>query len=257
MELIKPVVRVGNSAGVILPKEWLNGKARVELIAKPLNIKNEVFQILADYLDDIEGIYLVGSYARGEETEKSDIDILVITSGLNKKIESGRYEIMLISKIKVEEALKNNVLPILPMLKEAKPRLNGHLIEYYKKTKLIPKNLRWHIESVKSILNVNLEEIKRDKGKGKTGDAVCYSLVLRLREIYIVDCLIKGKMWSTKELLNIIKKVSGSLNAYEGYLRVKNNLAVKDKLLIEEAEKLYQYIYSKIKEQENWLQKRK
>ena len=32
MKLIKQIVKVGNSAGVILPKEWYGGKARVEFI---------------------------------------------------------------------------------------------------------------------------------------------------------------------------------------------------------------------------------
>ena len=78
-ELIKPVIRVGNSAGILVPKAWINGKAKVELISRPVNIKKDIIEILEDYLEDILGIYLVGSYARKEETEKSDIDILAIT----------------------------------------------------------------------------------------------------------------------------------------------------------------------------------
>ena len=38
-ELIKPIVRMGNSACVLLPKAWVDGKARVELIEKPIDIK--------------------------------------------------------------------------------------------------------------------------------------------------------------------------------------------------------------------------
>ena len=70
MELVRPIVRVGNSAGVILPREWLNGKAKIELIARPLDIKKEVFEILEDYFQDIIGIYLVGSYARNEQNDE-------------------------------------------------------------------------------------------------------------------------------------------------------------------------------------------
>ena len=44
MELIKPIIRVGNSAGVILPKEWLNGEAKIRLISKPKNIEKFVLQ---------------------------------------------------------------------------------------------------------------------------------------------------------------------------------------------------------------------
>ena len=252
-ELIKPIVRVGNSAGVLLPKNWINGKARIELIEKPIDIKKDVLEILDPYLQNIEGIYLIGSYAREEQTKKSDVDILVITNKINKKIKKGKYEIILISKEKVESALEKNILPILPMLKEAKPLVNSSLIEKYKKTQLTKKNLKSHIELTKSALGINREFINLDEEmESNSGDSVAYSLILRLRETYIVDCLIKNKIPIKKELLNLIKKVSGSLKAYEGYLRVKNNEKDKNELPIEESIKLYDYLIKKIKEQEKW-----
>src|SRR3989344_8018928 len=187
-ELIKPIVRVGNSAGVLLPKNWINGKARIELIEKPIDIKKDVLEILDPYLQNIEGIYLIGSYAREEQTKKSDVDILVITNKINKKIKKGKYEIILISKEKVESALEKNILPILPMLKEAKPLVNSSLIEKYKKTQLTKRNLKPHIELTKSALGINREFINFDEEmESNSGDSVAYSLILRLREMYIVD----------------------------------------------------------------------
>src|SRR3989338_11049278 len=133
-ELIKPIVRVGNSAGVLLPKNWINGKARIELIEKPIDIKKDILEILDPYLQNIEGIYLIGSYARGEQTKESDVDVLVITNKINKKIKRGKYELILISKENVESALEKNILPILPLLKEAKPIINSILIKKYRET---------------------------------------------------------------------------------------------------------------------------
>jgi predicted nucleotidyltransferase len=257
MELIRPIVRVGNSAGVILPKEWLNGKAKVELIAKPLDIKKDVFDILEKYFQEIEGIYLVGSYSRNEETEKSDVDVLVITNKTNMNIIRGKYNLILITGENIKKTLKNNIFPLLPMIKEAKPYLNGNLLDEYKKTKLTYNNLKWHIETTKTILNVNKEQINIDGGSGKISDSVSYSLILRLRQEYILDCLINNKLWSNKEFLNLIKDISGSLSAYEGYLRIKNNLSSKKELPAEEALKLHDYVNSKIMKQEKWLQKRK
>ena len=257
-ELIKPIIKLGNSAGVILPKMWLNGKARIELLEKPLDIKRDIFEILWPYFDDIQGVYLVGSYARVEQTKNSDIDVLVITRTINKRVDKGKYNLILITKESVEDSLKNNILPILPMLKEVKSLLNSQLIEHYKSTKLTPKNLKFHIETTKSAMQINETAIKLDKNSSLyTSDASAYSLILRLREAYIVDCLIKGKKWSNKELILLIKKIVGSLKAYNGYLRVKNNKRTKEDLTILEAEKLQSYIIKKIKEQEKWLQKRK
>jgi len=75
---------------------------------------------------------------------------------------------------------------------------------------------------------------------------------LRLRGTYIVDCLIKNKIPTKKELLNLIKKISGSLKAYEGYSRVKNNEKEKNELPTEESARLYNYLIKKINEQEKW-----
>lgn len=257
-ELIKPIIGLGNSAGVVLPKEWYGGKARIELIEKPFNIQKETLEILQQYLYDIQGIYLVGSYARGEQTEKSDIDVLVITNKTNKQFEQGKYNFLLISKKEMENSLKNNILPILPMLREAKVLLNENLILNYKKTLLTKKNLRWHFETTKSAMKMNKAAIELDKECiSNTGDATVYSLILRLRSVYIVDCLRKNKKWSTKEFVILIKKVAGSLHAYEGYLRVKSDKKMREELLIKESEKLYNYILKRIKEQEKWLAKRK
>lgn len=257
-ELIKPIVKLGNSACVLLPRAWIDGKARIELIEKPLDIKKDIFEILSPYLEDILGIYLIGSYAREEQTKKSDIDVLVITNKTDKRIEKGKYEIMLVSKKLVEEKMKKNIFPLLPMMIEAKPLLNSSLIEQYKDTKLTKKNLKWHIDTTKSAMNVVKEFINlaEDIDK-KVVDAASYSLVLRLRTIYIINCLRKGKLWNKKEFLNLIKKISGSLIVYERYLDSKHNNSKEYKLPIEEAKKLMDYNNKEIREIEKWLKKGK
>ena len=255
-EIIRPIVKVGNSSGVVLPKNWYGGKAKIELVEKPLNIKKDLLEILEGYLAKVLGVYLSGSYARGEEKESSDVDVLVITSDLNKVIKKGKYYIILISKKILENTLKKNVLPLRPMVKEAKTILNESLIREYKGTLLTKRNLKFHLETTKSALEINKSLVLLDKEKNlNSSDGVSYSLVLRLRGVYIVDCLIKNKMWSTKELKNLIKKVSGSSEAYSGYLRVKNDEKNQENLKTEEAEKIINYVSKKINEQEKWLRK--
>ena len=257
-ELIKSIIKVGNSAGVILPKNWVNGKARVELIVKPLNIERDILEILEPYLKDIIGIYLVGSYARGEQTERSDVDVLVITNKKTGRIKEGKYDILLITEDSISKAIENNALPIIPMLKEANALLNSKLIEKYKNTELNKKNLRLYIELGKSILRVNKASIGIDKQwPSNCGDAVAYSLVLRLRSAYIIDCIKKKKKWGNPGLLSLIKGICGSLEAYEGYLRIKNDERAKETLPIEEAEKLYDYVLKKIKEHEEWVKRKR
>ncbi len=246
-ELIKNIIKVGNSAGVLLPKQWLNGKAKVELIEKPMNIKREVLEILYPYLDDILGIYLTGSYARGEQSKESDIDILVITEKENRKINEGKYEVILISKKNLERILKKNILPLLPMLKEAKSILNSSLIGKYKKLKINNSNTKWHIDTTKSILKMNKDLIDTyDELGNKIPDGVVYSLVLRLREVYIVRCLKEGKIPTIKGLKQIIKNLTGSLKPYEAYIRIKKGKKEQEIVSVETTIKIYEYLKKEI-----------
>src|SRR3990167_8964570 len=111
MELIKRTIKVGNSAGVLLPKKWLN--SQVKVVLSPLNIEKDVLDILMEekLLNEILGVYLIGSYSRGEQTIESDIDILVITDNLEKRIKKERYDLLLIAKKTLEEQLERNNTP--------------------------------------------------------------------------------------------------------------------------------------------------
>jgi len=258
MEIIKTAVKVGNSAGVLLPKKWLN--SQVKVVLEPLNIEGDILNILKEegILKNILGIYLVGSYAREEQTIDSDVDILVVTDRINKRIKREKYEIICISKEELENQLKENILPILPMIKESIVIINQDLIKNYLSTRLTKKNLGWHIETTKSAMKVVEKGIEVSKEmEKKVGDGFAYSLILRLRTLYIINCIRKKRMWSKKEFLKLVKNISGSLNAYERYLSSKNKNTLDYKLQIREAERLMKYINNKTKEIERWLKEKK
>lgn len=255
--LIKSVIRVGNSSGVLVPKEWMNGSAKVELIVKPINIKKDILEILSPHLEDIIGIYLTGSYARGEQTKESDIDVLVVTNNLSKRIKINRYEILLIPKKEIDIALKNNALPLIPMLMEAKVIINEDYLKSIENQKISKRNIKWNMDMIKSALKIDkkLIELKRDYSE-YVGDAVSYSLILNLRSLYIIECIKKRQRWNNKGFLSLIKKISGSLEAYQGYLRVKNDEKTKESFSIKEAEKLLNYAYKKLIEQEKCIKRK-
>ncbi|MFH1249037.1 MAG: DUF2080 family transposase-associated protein [archaeon] len=249
MEIIKTAIKVGNSAGVLLPKAWLNSS--VKIILEPLNIEKEILEIISaeNILKNTLGVYITGSYSRNEETIESDIDILVITSDLNKRIKHGKYEIICISEKEVERQLNENALPILPMILEAKAVINEDLIKRYSQAKLDKKNLKWHINTTKSAMNVVKASIKLSKEmKTMENDSTAYSLILRLRTLYIIDCIRKNKMWGKKEFLKLIKIISGSLVAYERYTLSKNKNTRSNLLPVEDAERLMDYINEKVEE---------
>jgi len=93
---IKTTVKAGNSSAVILPRSWLDKDVRVELVKKTYEtMLLDVINISKRYIDlkEIIGVYLVGSYARKEEDENSDIDILIQFKGRKSLFDLSKLEL--------------------------------------------------------------------------------------------------------------------------------------------------------------------
>jgi len=251
---IKKTIKAGNSSAVILPRAWLNKEVRVELVKKtPEIILSDVLEILKEHLPlkSIIGVYLVGSYARGEEDENSDIDVLIITDNVSKEmISEGIYNLLIVSYQLFYQKLNKNLFPVGQMIKEAKPLINGDYIDGLE-VGVTKKNVKWYLDTTKEKLKIikeyidNAKKIK-DKTRGKNKkclpDKIAYTLILRIRTLEIIKNLIQNKNYSKREFIKLIKKISNGNNAYERYLASKNDLKEENKLMIDEAEKLYEYL---------------
>ena len=249
---IKKAIKAGNSSAVILPRAWLNKQVRVELIKKTNDIiLTEVIEILKKHipLNSIIGIYLTGSYARGEEEKESDIDVLIITDNLDKEmIQEGVYNLLIVSHQLLIQKLNQDLLPIGQMLKEAKPLLNSDYIRDLE-IRVTKKNVKWYLESTEEKLDILKKYIEDalTKKKKHLEDRIAYTVVLRIRTLEIIRRLIQSKKYSKKEFLRLIKRISNGANAYERYLVIKNDLKDESKLKIDEAQKLYNYLKQDLK----------
>ena len=255
---IKKAIKAGNSSAVILPRAWLNKEVRVELIKKtPETILKEVIEILKENisLESIIGIYLVGSYARQEENENSDIDILVITDDIDKEvIEKGIYNVLIVSYQLLHQKLEQDLFPIGQMLKEAKSLLNSNYIKDLD-IKVTKKNVKWYLDTTKEKLDIIKEYIDDAKKENRNHirDRIAYTLVLRIRTLEIIKKLIQNKNYSNRKFVGLINKVSAGTNAYEGYLTVKNNLKERNRVTIGETEKLYEYLKRDLAKAKNMI----
>lgn len=244
---IKKAIKAGNSSAVILPRAWLNKEVRIELVKKtPERILYDVLEILKKNINlaSVIGIYLVGSYARGEEDENSDIDVLIITRGVDKEmITEGIYNLLIISSELLHQKLNQDLFPIGQMLKEAMPLLNSHYLELIE-TKVTKKNVKWYLDTTEQKLEIIQKYIDDAKSKNKKylRDKIAYTLILRIRTLEIIKKLIKNKDYSNKDFVRMIKKISNGKNAYERYLAVKNNSKEMQGISIEETERLYNYL---------------
>jgi predicted nucleotidyltransferase len=246
-EIIKNVASWGNGAGILLPKEWIGNQVKVILIDRTLEIKREVLNILEPYLEDILGIYLVGSYARGEQDSKSDIDILAISNKTKKEIKSGKYNV----SISIFESLKKTAIIqpelILPRIKEAKVILNPILLKEIDK-KISKSSFKEFYEGSKRMLKVSKEFIEIDKEGGSEleSHAVIYSLMLRLRGLFLIKCLISDEKYSKKSfekwILSCVDKKEFDI-CYEIYRLEKDEKPSKMiRISIETAKKIFYFL---------------
>lgn len=227
-----------------MPIEWNGKKVAVRLIEK--SITQTVLEILDEkgLLKSTLGIFLAGSYARGEENEKSDIDILVITENISKQLKVGNYEITFIPKDKLYRLLKKS-LYLNALIREAKAILNNELLQQYKKEASF-LSIKSHLREIKSISKIHEDSISIDEGLGeKISDGIIYSLVLRLRELYLIECMKNNEISSNSKFIHLLGKISCT-KCYESYLRVKNDLKPRVVIPVREARSLISEIKKRI-----------
>ena len=190
MEIIKKTRKLGNSAGVLLPKHWLGYEVKVTVVKKPRNIRKEALKYLESYLYDILGIFLCGSYARKEEDLKSDINILAISSSINKQITIDKYTILIIPLKKIKLSLPASV-PFYMMLKESKPLLNRLLLHDLRKIKLTKQAVEKYSLNIKK----SLSHLKQPDETTPQEN-----IINIIKEIYILNCIINNKNYKKRDI---------------------------------------------------------
>ncbi|MFH1052815.1 MAG: DUF2080 family transposase-associated protein [Candidatus Woesearchaeota archaeon] len=206
MQIEKIVQKGGNSGHIYLPKDTVGKKVAVILIEKSLeDIKNEVIDILKPYLNDIKGVYIVGSYARNEQKPDSDIDILVVANSKIKiQDKISQYEIISASIEQIKNTLRNNAVLLLPMIKEAVPIINEDLIEKYKYYRLNKENTKWYIETTETSLGL-AKDWMMEEDKYSLPNIV-YPLITRLKGLLLVQALMNNKKPANAELFHLIER---------------------------------------------------
>ncbi len=249
-QVIRVASAVGNGAHVFVPREWLGEKIAVVRLEPRQKPEELILEKLKEYLPYIGGLYLVGSHARQEQTPDSDIDVLVITNKEIKVDNIKNLHIMPIVKDSITHFIKNHPVIMYSMLTEAKPILNVALLEELR-SKYIPRKSHFkdYLEETESILNIN-KELLDDEGKSYELNESAYSVILRIRGIYLVKSLLQGRKYSNKALKSdILKKCNVDYDSiYAAYSAVKNERSDKILLKAEDLRKLISFAENEIKE---------
>lgn len=195
--IVKTVKRYGNSGGVYVPNNWIGGKVKVELVEEPLDIRMDLLNKIP--LEHVISVILYGSYARKEQSEMSDIDVILVTDE-DARIEipeevKKRYDI----QVKTIRQLRNAVMhdPLFyKIIKDEGVTIINHQVLSELKEKQPELN---RIESRLSLIESSLNITKKMHELGNDKDII-YPLMLRLKEILLIEYLIENKKYSTDAL---------------------------------------------------------
>src|SRR3989344_1039988 len=252
MEVIRNVGKWGNSAGVLLPREWLGSRVKIEIVEDGKDIKKEILGMLEPYLEDLLGVYLTGSHARGEQEDDSDVDIIAISKSIKKEIISGRYRISIAPLESIRKSLKSNPILILPRIMEAKVILNRQLLDELSLKNLSAKDFLGYFKETKRIMSINKEFIKLDKEDSQNleSEGVIYSLILRLRGMYIIGSLLEKKVYSKKGFLRFLENGLSKkdvLLVYSLYKKIRDNIKTgRRNIKIKTAQKLMDLLSTEV-----------
>lgn len=126
MEFIRIAKKVGNSAGVILPKKILGSEVKITVISRPLNVKKEILKVLDSYLKDIMGIYVIS---------KNPTEVLAISHETRRLIQSERIKLIVIPFFHLKKDLKTNI-SLRKKIDSAETILNKSLLSQLRTRKL-------------------------------------------------------------------------------------------------------------------------
>jgi predicted nucleotidyltransferase len=247
-QFIRTAKIFGNGAHVFVPKEWA-GEEIIIVRPRKKSLKERILSILEPYLDSILGVYLYGSYARDEQTEDSDIDLFVITDK-KIKIKSEGFEVVCLEEKDIEKALKIEPVLIYSILSESKPIINSKTLHELK-TKYLPKLLDFqsYIRETKGVIRVNEDFIQSEKGDYLTSEAVVYSLVLRLRGLFIIKSILEGKRYSHRLFKAWVKSHISKIDfdsIYEAYRLSKYEKKIRQKIKVFDIKLLIELLKNEI-----------
>lgn len=228
-QLIRQVTQVGNGAHVFAPREWLNEKVLIIRLEKK-SLKEQIFEKISPYLDKIVAVFLFGSHARKEATLSSDVDLLIISKEpLFFKKEEG-WDIVVVPENKIEEAIKINPILMYSIFREAEVIVNPTFLEKLRSKKINRALFKSFIKETEDSIVSSKQIIELDKKTGKyISDSVIYSVILRLRGLFIINSILKNKKFSNKEFKDILTKEGFNFkDYYDIYQSVRKGSMGKD-----------------------------
>ncbi len=241
-EIHRIATPTGNGSHVILPKDWEGYE--ISLTKIETDPKKDILRLLEPYLKDIIGVYIYGSYVRKEQGKNSDIDIIVVT---NKKMDiqiKKPFDITQIEKDKLDNFRRINPILFYSFLFEAEPIINSYFLEELRKKEVgsFKDYFNEYLEDTSRAISINQQLLNLNKSERQEyiNNNLVYSLILRLRGVYILETLLKKERFSNDSFLKLLKNklAHDPQGYYDIYRAIRDNKKTTRNIKVEEAEKL-------------------
>ncbi len=260
MKLLKKAVGIGNGAAVYVPKEYIGMEVLVTLPEGIDDIRKRVLYNLIEFMPNLIGVYIYGSYARNEQETGSDIDILVIAKEKDKRIKEALsgMDVRVMTLEGLRKSIANFPVLIMPVLKEAKTFLNPLIIEELKNLPLDFKKFKWNFDDIKRIVKIIEEFIEINDEE--ISPSHIYSLIMRVRICYMIESLLNNNLFYNKRVERVL--ISYGLGKdkirkfYRIYRLVRENKKVSEDISKKEVLELVNIVKNYSKKLENETKKK-
>ncbi len=240
--IIKEVKPFGNGAQIVVPKGWIGRKIIIELKTKDIeDIQKDIINNIKD-LSKVVSIVLIGSYAREEQLMESDVDIVIFC--IEKlKIDLPNYHIILVNVNKLKEEIILNPALFKSILDEGVVILNSNFLNNIKINNAAIKKYK---KDCYDAYLLNKEFINLDKKQNALSPSIIYSIILRLRSLFILKNKYLFKEFRSWLIKNNIQEFDKLYNIYKS---VRDNKILKniDYKLINEVEKANEFLCEQLK----------
>jgi len=204
--MLKDVKKYGNSGGVYLPAEWVGGQVRVELVRKPVDLRADLAKI--DLEHAISAI-IYGSYARGDREGDSDIDIILVTDDHGTDIPPEirqRYDVRTMTEKQMRDSMANDPIFHKSIKDSSIAIINHGFLKELANIELNHDPIEYRIDLAESSLALTKSILDGYEGS----EELVYPLIMRLKEMIILECLFSDKKYTTKLLKKEISKAVGN-----------------------------------------------
>lgn len=227
MKIIKKVVEIGNGAAVYVSKEYVGKEVTIIFPENTQELKKRILNSLIEFMPNIIGVYLFGSYARGEQTEDSDIDVLIIVQEKDERIKAvlQGMDIRIITLETIKRSIANFPVLIIPILRESIPLFNKNLLDDLNSIKINFSKFNWSFSEIKRIIKI-IEGYSELRQNEMSGDFI-YSLIMRVRVCYLIECLIHNKKFTNKAIEVLLSNNGFDIeeinNFFNIYKKIRND----------------------------------